>query len=329
MKKKELFSYFKKGVTATEPFEEHSLEFIYLLIKSFKLKEITQKIREGKADKTKVLPSVTFSGTFIKRCISGLKDWSSLIVMDLDKLDFPETLKDRIARDTFLNPALMFISPRGKGLKIVVRIEDGVKKNHVRYFQAIAHYLKGAYGLKADASGSDWSRLCFLCYDADVYYNPDGFVTSEALLKLLPKPAATATATATAPNSYYWLTPIFDSSSIRAIRNDDKPSDRLNKMPQIHDLAVSALERSGWKPKGDLKGELWIRPGKELREGHSAKYNIWGQAGIWFFTCFSNNAFPFKENKGYTDVQIICLLNFSDDWTACISELASRYLEPV
>ena len=80
MKTKELCSYFKKRVTSTVPFEEHSLEFIYLTIKTFKLKEITLKVREGKAEKTEVLPSVTFSGTFIKRCISGLKDWSSLIV---------------------------------------------------------------------------------------------------------------------------------------------------------------------------------------------------------------------------------------------------------
>jgi hypothetical protein len=186
MKTKELFSYFKKGVTSTIPFEEYTLEFVYLLIKSFKLKEVTQKIRAGKADNTKDLPSVTFSGTFSKRCVAGLNDWSSYIVVDVDKLDFAATLKDRISKDTFLNAALQFISPRSFGLKIVVRVKDGVKENHEKYFEAISYYLKGAYGIKINASGSDVSRLCFLCHDEDVYYNPDGFVAAEALLRLLP-----------------------------------------------------------------------------------------------------------------------------------------------
>jgi hypothetical protein len=186
MKTKKLFSYFKKEVASTIPFEAYTLEFVYLLIKSFKLKEVTQKIRAGKADKSKDLPSVTFSGTFTKRCVAGLKDWSSYIVLDVDKLDFAATLKDRISKDTFLNAVLQFISPRSSVLRIVVRVKDGVKENHEKYFEAISYYLKGAYGIKVDASGSDVSGLCFLCHDEDVYYNADGFVTSEALLRLLP-----------------------------------------------------------------------------------------------------------------------------------------------
>jgi len=326
-------SYFKK-FTSTTPFMAVVLEFIYNLIKSFDLKEITQKIREEKASK-KDLPAVTFSGTFLKRCIAGLKDWSSYICMDVDDLDFAPTLKDRISKDTFLNAVLQFISPRGRGLKIVVRVIDGVKENHELYFQAIAHYLKGAYGIEIDFSGSDWSRLCWLCHDKDVYYNPDGFVTSEALLRLLPAPAdaplpplggsgRSATATATARKttaSARNLPPAGPSDS-----TGDRPSDKLNRMPEIHAMAVRATERIGWQQTSQ---DLWTRNGKDPKDGCSAKWNIYDKEGIFIMTVFTSNGFPFKAHKGYTDVQIICLLEYNDDWTACITDLASRFLEPV
>lgn len=316
----EMFSYFKIGVSCTSPTMDTDLVHVYALIRSYRLKEVTQKIREGRADKTKVLPSVTFSGTFDPRCKGGLVTYSSLVCMDLDKLDSAPSLKEKISKDSFLNPVLLFISPRGKGLKIVVRVSEGVKEEHGSYFDAIRHYLKDSYGIEADSSVSDWSRLCFLCYDPDVYFNPEGSVAAEALLKLLPAPDD-ATNRTDAINSRDARSCVSTPTG-RNAETTDKPSDKLNKLPEIHNLAVSALERAGWRQKSE---ELWTRPGKEVREGHSAKYNIRDQEGIWCFTCFSDNAHPFKL-RGYSDVQIICLLDYNDDWTACITDLALKYL---
>jgi hypothetical protein len=86
------------------------------------------------------------------------------------------------------------------------------------------------------------------------------------------------------------------------------------------------MERSGWKQKSE---ELRTRPDKDVKDGCSAIWNVWEQEGLWIFTCFTSNGFPFKAHKGCADTGIICLLDYNDDWTAFITDYASRYLELV
>jgi hypothetical protein len=227
-------------------------------------------------------------------------------------LDDAPSLKERLSKDAFLNPVLLFISPRGHGLKIIVRVKNGEADCHEQYFEALVHYMKGAHGIKIDQSGSDISRLCFLCWDPEPYWFEDGFVTAEDLLKLLPK-----TQPSSSPSANF----------VETLKKRCNPGDRLNRTPAVHELAVSVLKNHGWKPKDD-KSDLWVRAGKKIREGHSARYSFYPHEGIHFLYNFSSNAQPFLQNKAYTDVQVICEMDYAGDFKKCISELSRRYSEP-
>lgn len=333
------FSYFVAPISNKIALKDMTLPEVYELIVTDFFKRVTDKVRSGKGTKSKDLAYITPCGTFKQRKIEHLLSYSGIQVIDLDNCDI--TLKSRLAADPVLRPALIFISPSFTGLKLLIRVDGATQENHLNYYMAICRYLLNTYGLVVDKSGSDIPRACFLCYDPDAYYNPDGFVTSEALIRLLPPPETLKPCNP--ETSRVAPSPIRNSSFV--IRNSpsarnlppappsastgDKPSDKLNRLPEIHNLAVSALERNGWQLQGDLKSELWTRPNKEVKKGCSAIYNVWDKEGIWIMTVFSSNAFPFKAHKGYTDVQILCLLNYNDDWTTAIADLASRFLEPV
>jgi hypothetical protein len=330
-KTEEQFSYFR-GVNQTTPLMSTTLYNVYAKIKSFCLKEATENIRKELIDKD-ILPAVTFSGTFSQRRKDGLIKYSSLVCVDIDDLDDPHQLKQQLRLDFFLKPVLLFISPRGHGLKIVVRVKDGTEDNHGLYYESITRYLKGTYGIPADEYCKDISRLCWICWDPEPFWFGDGFVTSEALLKLIP---------ATTPDRF--LKPVrcdnnpaasflaaisekrYKKSAVSpACPTDDPVSDQLNKIPAVHQMAVDALKREGWQQKTDL---LWTRPGKPVKDGHSATYNIYGPDGIYFLTNFSTEAPNFTRNKPYTDVGIICELDYNGDFKQCISALAQRFLEP-
>ena len=182
-------SYFNPPVRNTKPARNVSLAEVHEIIVSDRLKGVTERIRAKKAKKDRDLPSVTFSGIFEKRCEAGLKEYSSLIVFDIDRLDFASTLKWRLSIDVFLKVQLAFISPGGAGLKFVVCVLKGRPEEHELYFRAVARYMKGTFGIEVDQSGKDKSRLCFLCHDPAAYYNPMGYVERDALLRLLPAPA--------------------------------------------------------------------------------------------------------------------------------------------
>jgi hypothetical protein len=321
MKETENFSYFKPGVTNVIPLMEVSLGAIHALIRSTRLKEVTEKIRQGTADKTRDLPSACFSGTFKSRGTTGLLQYSSLICLDVDKIDFAPSLKERLSKDTFLNPALIFISPGNYGLKIIIRIKNAEAEKHGLYFDALAYYLKGVHGIEIDASGRDISRLCFICHDPAPFLFEDGFVDSDALLGLIPCRDARPCISAACKNFIKSLNQSHSDAKYRAPA--DHPGGLLNRMDAVHSLAVDALQRYGWKQKG----KLWTRPGKELRQGCSAIYNLYPPEGIHIMTVFSSNAQPFLQNKSYNDCQIICELDYNGDFKKCISDLAERFLK--
>ncbi len=372
------FSYFNPGVHQTILAKKITIPEVVERIRSEMYKKATLLIRAGKALKTKILDSVIFAGIFDIRCEAGLREYSTLIVFDIDFLDFASTLKWRLSIDVFLKVVLAFISPGGQGLKFVVRVKGGIPEEHELYFNAVTRYMKGAFGIEIDRSGKDKSRLCFLCWDPAVFYSPEGYVEREALLRLLPpavveiacrdarrassdlKPCvsgdkkqtlnpepqtlkkvhakgaekgaeeaaaagaaavfpATAAATATSSTNATSV-PVFTKPDST---NEPRPSDLLNRMPQVHERAVAALKADGWQQNSNE--DLWTRPGKDLKEGCSAIYNLHDTEGIWFFTNFSTNS-PHFGRRGYTDVQILCQLEFYGNWQKCISDLANQYL---
>jgi len=337
-------SYFKSPVKNTIPHSEISLSKVFEFIKSDVLKEVTEKIRNGSGSKIKILPYITPSGTFTSRKESGLKDYSNIICIDADHCVIG--LKDTIAGDMFLNPALIFVSPSGDGLKIYIVVNNSTVENHLKHIEALTRYFFDTYQLEIDPSCKDISRACFLCHDPDAYYST-GSIDSEALLSILPvSKIPTPQGEPRSKDKVKFSESFVDGLSFDnpqmpeerlpvTIRLDtprpiahipemsQQPSDELNSMPIVHSRAVSSLKLNGWQQDGDN----WTRPGKDPKKGISAKFNINPKNDFWIFTNFSANGLPFGD-KGYSDVGVICLLEFKDDWTACIKELASEYLSP-
>lgn len=118
----------------------------------------------------KLLPSICFAGTFSKREDKALLKHSGLIAVDFDHLGerLPE-LKARLTKDRFT--FLLFISPSGDGLKLVVKIPDDIN-THALSASALTDY----YGDEKLDEFRDVSRICFESYDPDIYYNPDSDV---------------------------------------------------------------------------------------------------------------------------------------------------------
>jgi hypothetical protein len=84
------------------------------------------------------------------------------MVLDFDHLQDVTGSKARLASDP--HAVLCFVSPSGAGLKLVIRIEPD-PAGHGASFDAARAYFQDRYGLEADPSGRDLSRLCFLSHD--------------------------------------------------------------------------------------------------------------------------------------------------------------------
>ena len=171
------FSYFKAPVKNLKPYTSVTLQQVFKGITGEFFKTQTQRLRtlkENDARKYKAMrfDYVTFSGTFTQRRIEGLKENSGLICLDFDHLGPDITgIKTRLIKDPEIAPQLLFVSPGGNGLKLVLEI-DLEEASHKIWFLALSNYYKANHQLEADKSGSDVSRACFLGWDPEAYINP-------------------------------------------------------------------------------------------------------------------------------------------------------------
>ena len=80
------------------------------------------------------------------------------------------------------------------------------------------------------------------------------------------------------------------------------------------------LASHGWTPCGQNPdgNELWTRPGKDAKAGHSATL----KDGVFYV--FSSNAAPFEPNKGYNAFQVYAVLAHDGDYTAAAKDLLSQ-----
>tara|TARA_R110000787_G_scaffold167317_4_gene280300 strand:- start:538 stop:2937 length:2400 start_codon:yes stop_codon:yes gene_type:complete len=125
----------------------------------------------------KKLPLVIFTGIFSERktdCfING--GHSGLVCLDFDKLSSDELKKAvRFFREDKYTYA-SFLSPSGKGLKVLVQIprEDG-GKHRLRY-DSLGEYYKGKVD-GFDTKTSDFARGCFMSFDPNLYVNTESEV---------------------------------------------------------------------------------------------------------------------------------------------------------
>lgn len=138
----------------------------------------TEKGKE-EADKLKKnLMAFTASGTFENhRRINDITAYNQCVILDFDDIsaDYIEEAKDRATLAPYTLAA--FISPRGTGLKIIVQVNTDVAE-HGLAFQQVADYYAQALNEEVDPSGKDCSRLCFMSWDPDAWYNDEAQVFS-------------------------------------------------------------------------------------------------------------------------------------------------------
>ena len=130
----------------------------------------------------KKLPAICFSGTFSKRADNAMIEHSGLICLDFDDFktfDEMDEYKEQLMQDKYTYA--VFISPSGKGLKVLVRIPRDYE-NHRKYFNALEKYYDSPY---FDTSCKNESRVCYESSDPEIYVNPE----SEEWTKMAEKEA--------------------------------------------------------------------------------------------------------------------------------------------
>jgi len=152
-----------------------SIDRIIQRIKAGRSSIVVNKLRECEDEKQKKeikkqLPAICFSGTFSRREDKSLIKHSGLIAVDFDHLeDRFDELKERLKKDK--HTFILFRSPSGDGLKLIVKIPDDVRTHS---FSAAA--LTDYYGDEKLDEFRDVSRVCFESFDPDIYHNPDADV---------------------------------------------------------------------------------------------------------------------------------------------------------
>ncbi len=117
------------------------------------------------------LPVFSFCGRFEgghKK--SDLKEYSGVIVLDIDDLDMKNMrrVREYLTMDSYV--FALWSSPSKRGLKALVYLEydyesDDLNARHKNAFGQLTRHFSDHYGITLDKSGSDYSRLCFACWD--------------------------------------------------------------------------------------------------------------------------------------------------------------------
>ena len=173
------FCYQKNFSNPTMPVDEAQF---YALVRGTEWGEKIDKFREtGDQAIKRKLPAFIFQATFDDTTSKTGKigPWrkqsatklTGLVVMDLDHIDNPLTLYqgwiERGLDMKALGIVLIYISPSGKGLKIVfkARLDWG---NLIDNQYALAHILGD--GVVPDEACKDASRMSFVCKESDILY---------------------------------------------------------------------------------------------------------------------------------------------------------------
>ena len=136
--------------------------------KILSLRQMDESSEEHRQLKNSLL-AIMFNGIFSERNDNGLVEHSGLCVLDFD--DYPDAVTMANERQKLIEcpfVMLVFTSPGGKGLKVVIRIPKSTKSEHKRRFQSFEKYLQSDY---FDKSSCNVSRVCFESYDPDAYLN--------------------------------------------------------------------------------------------------------------------------------------------------------------
>lgn len=151
----------------------------------------------GQTDKYKAeksnLPAFYWGCTAEGANATTVKSATGLAIFDFDHFGTDENPTDinvarnKLAKDP--HTAILFYSPSGNGLKVVVKIpiitvpegtdtndpqavKEALKATYKLYYFALVDYYKNSLGLTTDTSGQNINRACYFAYDPNIIYNP-------------------------------------------------------------------------------------------------------------------------------------------------------------
>lgn len=134
-------------------------------------KLISENNNKEYSKQKKSLTAFTPSAMFIDgRKMNYLQEYSKIIILDIDKLDEKTLIKTKQMAINCDYTFSCFISPSGKGLKILVKVSSSISKHKIS-FEIIKQYYEKLLKVKIDPSGKDITRLCFFSYDENLYLN--------------------------------------------------------------------------------------------------------------------------------------------------------------
>jgi hypothetical protein len=119
-----------------------------------------------------VTPCALFDG---RRVLPNMVRYNNMIVLDIDHLEEDVLIEAKRIICLCDYTYGCYISPSGKGLKVFVCVSTG-SEEHKNAFIAVQQFYMALTGLNIDPSGKDITRLCFVSYDRELYYNPGATV---------------------------------------------------------------------------------------------------------------------------------------------------------
>jgi hypothetical protein len=261
-------SYFDSGICQSKPDQSLEIQDILSLIKrpilSAKIKAIrAEKDKEKQKALKEKLPYCTWSGQFNSRAKDDPEFvHSGLLALDFDHLENVNAIRGKIELDPFV--LVSFISPRGAGLKVIVRIPAD-KTNHEQNFRTATNYFKSRFNLIADDSGKDLSRACFISHDPDVYCNSKAPIISPTNTPAV-KANLDISADKTSPDA---IEQAADSSGKGPAPLPEQPIEMLELRGTAPALKVTALSACETIPDGKRNNTLTSWAGKMRHIGLS------------------------------------------------------------
>lgn len=189
-------------------------------------------------------PAVSFGGEFSERANDKLIRSSNLACLDFDHIgtrEQVEEVKERISQETELDPVLLFISPSGDGLKVVVNIKQEIRNDSdfKGVFKSLRRFCQERLNLNPDEARKDISGLCYLPHDGKAILNQagSGFDVEKWKPVEAPKPQVRQA-------------PIRTSSS-------GEPDDYTRALIAVEDIESSGIDITADRPQ-------WMRIGFAL-----------------------------------------------------------------
>lgn len=147
------------------------------------LKEQTEIVRQQttgedyKQEKNK-LPMIVASGIFRYRNDDprNLQEYSNILILDFDKFpnhEAAEAFKQKLIY--YANPLHLYaicFSPSNKGVKVVMIHDNPNPEHHYNLFWQVKQKLFSRTE-EFDEKCSNLTRSCFLCYDPEIWINPE------------------------------------------------------------------------------------------------------------------------------------------------------------